>query len=423
MEDDLKKISDGALRDENGHLCLEGVPLEKVAKDYGTPCYLYSHQVLTNRINSLQAAFAPLSPLICYSVKANSNLTILKLMKHYGLGLDVVSEGELRRAIKVGFPSMKIVFAGVGKTTQEIDLAVKHQIFCLTVENEEELAQVEERAIKNRSCLRCLLRLNLDIDIDTHHYVKTAKKESKFGLDLTTAARLLTRRKKWLGARIVGIHFHLGSQIKETIGYELALKKAKAFCQENNFTPEILDIGGGFGIHYAPQDQVCPITTFASVIKEALARWAKVKLVLEPGRYLVGNSGFLLTEVLYIKQRPDGKTFVIVDAAMNDLVRPSFYNSYHHILPVRKTLGGTFVADVVGPICETGDYLARERRLPGSLKRGDLLVIAGAGAYGFSMASNYNSRRRPCEILVQDKNTSLIRKRESFSDLWRLEEL
>jgi len=421
MEEDIKVVSDGTLSYRENRLFLEESSWEEIGERYGTPCYVYSQQAIVSRIKALQFAFKSFSPLLCYSIKANSNLSILRLMKRWGLGLDVVSEGELRRAKKAGFSGSKIVFAGAGKTPAEIKLAVRHKIFCFNVENEEELDYIEKYAAGEKWAVNCALRLNLDVDVKTHHYVKTAKKNTKFGLDLETAASVVARREKWRWAKITGIHFHLGSQIKEPSGYSQALAKVKDFCERSKFFPKILDIGGGFGIVYNPAERISPLSAFSEVICSSLKQWPSVFLILEPGRFLVGSGGFLLTRVLYVKKR-GGKTFVIVDAAMNDLIRPSFYGSYHHIIPVRKKGSGQMMVDVVGPVCETGDYLAKERSIPGLLEPGDLVVVAGCGAYGFSMASNYNSRRRPCEVLVAGAKKYLIRKRESFQDLWRLEE-
>ncbi|HOJ40232.1 MAG TPA: diaminopimelate decarboxylase, partial [bacterium] len=309
MEEDLKIISDGALSYCRGNLFLEGCALEKIAADRGTPCYVYSTQVLRGRVSSLKEAFAPLSPLICYSVKANSNLTVLRLMKEENLGVDVVSEGELLRARKAGFPGEKIVFAGAGKSPQEIDLAVRWHLFCLTVENAEELDYIEKAGARYKFPVRCALRLNLNVDVDTHHYVKTSRKETKFGLDPEQAIPLIKNRRRWRWVRIAGLHFHLGSQIKEPSGYAQALSLVREFCEKTRFVPEILDIGGGFGISYRPDEHVVPISSFAQTVSGTLKGWCRTRVILEPGRYLVGTAGFLLTRVLYTKKRPGGKTF------------------------------------------------------------------------------------------------------------------
>jgi len=398
---------------------VEDAPARLIAERFGTPAYIYSESYLAGRIRALTHAFAPLSPRICYSIKANSNLAILKIMKRAGLCADIVSLGEMERALTAGFQPSDLVFAGVGKAPEEIEAGVARGIFCFNVENEAELGVIERYGRKFGRDVACNLRLNLDIDIDTHHYIKTSRHETKFGIDLAAARKILAGRRKYRRAKIRGFDFHLGSQIKEQSAYVKAVEMIAAFSRETGFAPEMFDLGGGFGIRYAPSDKVADIAVFGAKIGAALTKLPSVTtVILEPGRFLVGNAAVLLTRVLYVKERT-GKRFVIVDAAMNDLIRPSLYGSSHAILPVRKTAGRAVVADVVGPICESGDYLGKDVRFASMPKPGDLLVVASAGAYGFSMASNYNSRRRPCEVLVNGNRLRLIRKREEFEDLWR----
>ncbi len=264
------------------------------------------------------------------------------------------------------------------------------------------------------------MRLNLDIDIDTHHYIKTSKSENKFGIDLDFAKRIL--KKKFNFVEIKGIHFHLGSQIKEVSPYIKAIEKVKEFCRKNKFQPEILDIGGGFGIPYNIEDKIQPIEEFGRKITEELKNFNLKTVILEPGRFIVGNSGVLITKVLYVKKKK-GKNFIIVDAGMNDLIRPSLYESFHLIYPLCLKEGRKIKFDVVGPICETGDYLGKDREFPEGIKRGDFLVVMSAGAYGFSMSSNYNTRLRTPEVIVKDKEIKMIRKRETYSYLFEPEKI
>jgi len=353
-------------------------------------------------------------------MKSNSNLSILKIMKLNGLGADVVSEGEIRKALIAGFSPSDIVFAGVGKKEEEIEFAVKKNIFCFNVENEEEIEIIERIGEKFNRKVNINIRLNLDIDVDTHHYIKTSKSENKFGIDLDVSEKIL--KKKFSYVNIRGIHFHLGSQIKEVNPYLKAIEKVKDFCKKNKFQIEILDIGGGFGIPYKEDDKVQPIEEFGEKICEALKDFSFKTLIIEPGRFIIGNAGVLITKILYIKQKHT-KNFIIVDAGMNDLIRPSLYGSYHIIYPLKLKSGEKINYDVVGPICETGDYLGKDREFSINIKRGDYLVVMNAGAYGFSMSSNYNTRTRIPEVMVNKKKVKLIRKRETYSYLFEPEEI
>jgi len=418
-ETNIKVIFEDFFTYRKGAFYVEDTGVKDIASRYKTPSYVYSMNYLLSQVKKFKAAFAGADSLICYSVKANSNLKLLEMMKKEGYGADVVSEGELRGALIAGFPPEKIVFAGVGKKEEEIELGIKKKIYCFNIENEEELAYAEKYGKKYKREVICNLRLNLDIDVDTHHYVKTSKKETKFGLDLEKAEYLLKNRGKHKYAGIKGFHLHLGSQLKEVSPYMKALEAVEDFSKKTGFRPEIIDIGGGFGIAYSPGDRVAGISDFGGKITGAVREMGIKKLILEPGRFITGNTAVLLTEVLYVKKR-GGKTFVIVDAAMNDLIRPALYGSRHIILPVSKkpAAGGMVKADIVGPICETGDYLGKDVDVPSGIKKGDLLVIGSAGAYSFSMSSNYNSRLKPCELLVDGKKISVIRKRESYRCLW-----
>ncbi|MCM8806784.1 MAG: diaminopimelate decarboxylase [Candidatus Omnitrophica bacterium] len=394
---------------------VEEVEGEKIAIKFGTPVYVYSYNFLLNQIKKIKNAFSEIPAKICFSVKSNSNIHILKIMKENGLGADVVSEGEIRKAILAGFSPCDIVFAGVGKKESEIEFAIKKNIFCINVENEDELYIIEKLGKKYQKKVNVNIRLNLNIDVDTHHYIKTSKIENKFGIDIETAGNIL--KKKFNFVQIKGIHFHLGSQIKEVEPYIKGIETIKKFCQKNNFKPEILDIGGGFGIPYTYSDKIQDIEEFGKKIKESLKNFNLKTVILEPGRFIVGNSGVLISKILYIKKRKT-KNFIIVDAGMNDLIRPSLYNSYHLIYPINLKNGKTLKFDIVGPICETGDYLGKDRDFPENIKSGDYIVIMSAGAYGFSMSSNYNTRLRTPEVLVNGKNLKLIRKRESYSYLF-----
>lgn len=421
MEEGIEIIFDRFFGYMNGNFSAEEILLSDIDKKYGTPCYVYSKNSLLSNIEKFKQAFSGGGDcLICYSIKANSNLSLLKIMRNNGLGADVVSSGELYRALLSGFNPEKIVFAGTGKREDEIELGVRKKIYCFNIENEEEPEILNVYGKKYKRRVLCNIRLNLDMDVDTHHYVKTSKKETKFGLDIHKAADIIKGSKKNRYVDIKGFHLHLGSQIKVVSPYLTALNKVEDFCRELGFSPEIIDIGGGFGIPYSPSDIVKDIRDFGRQITEKTKKMGVKQLILEPGRYIIGNTAVLLTRVLYVKKRQD-KNFIIVDAGMNDLIRPAFYGSYHTILTVKKNskIEKTIRADVVGPICETGDYLGRDIEVPESIKGGDLLVIGSAGAYSFSMSSNYNSRPRACEVMVDGKKSVVIRKRESYTDLWK----
>lgn len=420
MEKNIDVIFGKFFTCEKGCFHAEKIDMKSLSDKYGTPCYVYSKNYLLSQIRKFKNAFSGIDTLICYSVKSNSNLSILRMLEKEGYGADVVSGGELRGALIAGFAPRKIVFAGVGKTEEEIEFGIKKNIFCFNIENEEELSLVEKYGRKYKKKIVCNLRLNLDIDVDTHHYIKTSKTETKFGIDAPAAEKILKNAGRHKYAQIKGFHLHLGSQLKDVSPYLKALEKVEEFSKKTGFVPEIIDLGGGFGIAYSTNDRVMDISISGGKITAALKKIGIQKLILEPGRFITGNTAVILTKVLYVKKR-DTKNFVIVDAAMNDLIRPALYGSRHTILPVIKKGGGgkTMKADIVGPICETGDYLGKDIDVPAGIKRGDLLVIANAGAYSFSMSSNYNSRLKPCEILVDGEKSSVIRKRESYKDLWK----
>jgi diaminopimelate decarboxylase len=401
---------------KNNRLYCEGVSVETLAKKFGTPLYVYSHATLIDHYNKLKSAFKQISPLICYSVKANSNLSILKTLVNAGSGLDIVSGGELFRAIKAGCPAEKIVYASVGKTDGEIRVSIKRGILFFNVESIAELENINRIAKVFNKTANIAIRINPDVEPKTHKFITTGKLTNKFGIDFKSAFDIIVQRHQFSNLNICGLHIHIGSQITESAPYVATILKVSSFIKKlkaQGISLEYLNIGGGLGIVYNNEN---PQTAekFAQKILPLLKQ-AGLKIIMEPGRFIVGNAGVLLTKVLYIKSSPL-KKFVIVDAGMNDLIRPALYEAYHQILPMQSRNVPYEKVDVVGPICESGDYLAKERRIARS-KAGDYLAVMGAGAYGCSMASNYNSRRRAAEVLVSGGKAVLIRKRETFTDL------
>lgn len=403
------------------YLYCENIRVLDLVRRYGSPLYIYSYKTLIDHFLKLKNAFKAIEPLICFSVKANSNLAILKALVDKGAGLDIVSGGELFRAIKIGCPHRKIVYASVGKTATEIEKAIKMRILFFNVESISELQNINHIAERLNRRIAVCIRINPDIEPRTHKYITTGKITNKFGIDFKSAYNILRRRMSFPRVDILGLHIHIGSQITESAPFINAISKLVRFIEklkEKNITLEYLNIGGGLGIIY---DKERPQTAkeFASRVLPLLKR-ARLKIILEPGRFIVGNAGILVSKILYIKNTPR-KKFVIVDAGMNDLIRPSLYGAYHQISPLVKTRSQKSEVrsqkyDVVGPICESADFFARDRRLPG-VQEGDYLAIMGAGAYGFSMSSNYNSRCKPAEVMVVRGKTFLIRKRENYSDL------
>ncbi len=400
-------------------LYCENIRIAKLADRFGTPLYVYSYKTLIDHYLKLKFAFAKINPLICYSVKANSNLAILKALVDKGAGLDIVSGGELFRALKSGVLAEKIVYASVGKTDAEITAAISKGILFFNVESLSELENINRIAKKLKTFARVAIRINPDVEAKTHKYITTGRITNKFGIDLDSAYKILLLRPRFSNLDVCGLHIHIGSQITESAPFVAAIKKVSDFIhrlQDKGVFLEYLNIGGGLGIIY---DREIPQTAqiYADEIIPLLQKTG-LKIIMEPGRFIVGNAGILVTKVLYIKNTPK-KKFIIVDAGMNDLIRPSLYSAYHNILALHKT-SKTEKADVVGPICESGDFFAKERKIP-KTKKGDYLAVMSAGAYGFSMSSNYNSRLRPIEIMVAGNKISVIRRRESFSDLIRNE--
>jgi len=409
-------------RYEGGSLCCEGVSLDRIARRFGTPAYVYSHAALMDGYESLDKAFASLPHLICYSVKSNSNLAVLRAMAKSGAGFDIVSGGELWRVLKTGASPRKIVFAGVGKTEDEIALAVEKRILFLTVESPAELELIEKVARRRGAVAGIAFRINPGVDPHTHRYITTGAAENKFGLDLRSALEAYNKSLRMKHLLPIAIQMHIGSQITETAPYVCAIRKVRPLLQQlwaRGINLRFFDIGGGMGIVYR-KERPPTAKSFAAAILPELKSLG-LHLILEPGRFIAGNAGVLLTKVLYVK-KGSVKNFVIVDAGMNDLIRPSLYGAYHEILPVRRRRAARMHADIVGPVCESGDFLGLDRTLARPVA-GDLLAVMGAGAYGFAMSSNYNSRRRAAELLVHGKSVDLIRAREQFEDLARRERI
>ncbi len=402
--------------------CCEGLRLRELAERHGTPLYVYSYKTLIGHFEKLRSAFAAISPLICYSVKANSSLAILKALVDRGAGLDIVSGGELYRAKAVGTPPERIVYASVGKTEAEIAEALKCRILFFNVESQPELAAIDRVAARMHRTAHVALRLNPDVEPKTHSYITTGKLTNKFGIDFATAERIIRAAAAFPHVRIRGLHIHIGSQITESAPFVAAIRKIAHFIETLRRHGQMIDylnIGGGLGITY---DEEAPQTAarFAGKVLPLL-RGLGVRVIMEPGRFIVGNAGVLVTRVLYVKKTP-AKTFIIVDAGMNDLIRPALYGAYHSIVPLMKPMAGARRSrvDVVGPICESGDFFAKARLLA-PVEAQEYLAVMSAGAYGFSMSSNYNSRRRAEEVLVAGNRACVIRSREGYEDLVRRE--
>jgi len=403
-------------------LYCEGVSVEDLAKRFGTPLYVYSYHTLIDHFVKLEKAFSSVKALICYSVKANSNLAILKSLVDKGAGLDIVSGGELFRALKAGCPPQRIVYASVGKTDREIEEAIRRGILSFNVESLPELENINRISTRLGRTAQVAIRINPDVEAKTHKFITTGKITNKFGIDFESAYKILFLQRKFSRVRITGLHIHIGSQITTSAPFVGAVKKVSEFIaqlRKMGIQLEYLNIGGGMGIIY---DHESPQTAriYAAKVLPYLKKTG-LKIILEPGRFIAGNAGILVTKVLYVKSTPK-KKFVIVDAGMNDLVRPALYEAYHRILPLRKASAATQKVDIVGPICESGDFFAKARKMP-ALKEGAYLAVMSAGAYGFSMASNYNSRPRPEELMVIKDRIFVIRKRESSQDLVRNEEI
>jgi diaminopimelate decarboxylase len=416
----------------NGELFCEGVTAERIAREVGTPAYVYSKATLLHHYRQVADAFKELKPTVCYSIKSSGNLHLCRVLAEAGCGFDVTSGGELFRALQAGGDPRKIIYAGVGKTDEEIREAINAGIAAFNIESEAEIENIDRVAGRMGRTAVGALRVNPDVDPKTHAKTTTGKKETKFGVDIDRAERVFEQYRSLKSLRLGGLHIHIGSPVYEIQPYVDAVEKITALIERltaRGHRIEWLDLGGGFAVNYKKPDQALPVTEHAKALVPLL-RGKPYKIALEPGRYIVGNAGILLTRVLYRKVG-GAKRFVIVDAAMNDLIRPTLYESYHFIWPAKPHAGADVLAtrdadimpadggetvDVVGPICESGDYLAKDRMLPRT-ERGDLLAVFTAGAYGFAMSSNYNNRPRAPEVLVDGDSFKVIRRRETYEDL------
>lgn len=403
---------------KEGQFCAENVPMERIVERVGTPLYIYSYNTFTRHFKVFDSAFKDVPHITCYSCKANPNLSLLKTIAVSGGGVDIVSGGELYAALSASIPSEKIVFSGVGKTEEEITYAAKSRIAMINVESEDELNVAATVGKKLRRQIPVSIRVNPEIDAKTHPYITTGLKKNKFGLLWNDARRLydFMAADRWLDP--VGISSHIGSQITEISPFTEAVRSLKRMVNElkqAGIMLRYMDIGGGLGITYKNELPPHPEEYAGAVTSEL--KEGGLTIILEPGRVIVGNSGVFVTKVLYVKMTGE-KIFYIVDGAMNDLVRPALYDAYHEIVPVRENKTQNVVADVVGPVCESGDFLAKGRELP-ALKPGDLVAVMSAGAYGFSMSSNYNLRKKVPEVLVKDDEFFVVRKRERNADLLR----
>ena len=403
---------------QQGELYCEQVPVSRIAKELGTPCYIYSHETLIRHFHAYDSAFKDIPHVIAFAMKANSNLAILRLMAREGSGVDIVSGGELFRAMKAGVPASKIVFAGVGKSPDEIRDALKANILMFNVESAAEIRAINDVAASVGMKARIALRINPDVDPKTHPYISTGMKKSKFGIAADRALEEYKIASSMSHIDVVGVHAHIGSQLTDVTPFVDSLRKVVALIdtlKSHDINIRYLNIGGGLGITYS--DEKPPLPQDLAHAISPLVKGLGLTLVMEPGRVIVGNAGILVTKALYEKAG-ETKHFVIVDAAMNDLIRPSLYGAYHEIRPVNEAAAHRpkQMVDIVGPVCESGDFLAKDRSLP-NIQPDDLLAVMSAGAYGFVMASNYNSRPRVPEVLVKGGEFHVIRDRETYDDL------
>ncbi len=402
---------------KNDQLFAENVPLEKIASEYGTPCYVYSRATLERHWHAFNDAFADQPHLICYSVKANSNIAILNLLARLGSGFDIVSVGELERVLKAGGDPKKVVFSGVGKRLDEMQRALEVGIHCFNIESTAELERLQQVAASMDKIANISIRVNPDVDAGTHPYISTGLKENKFGIDINIAEDVYQQAAEMSHIQIIGIDCHIGSQLTEVAPFMDALERLLDLAdrlKEKNIAIQHLDLGGGLGVRYKDENPPLPSDYTKHLFTNERLR--EYQIIIEPGRAIAANTAVLLTTVEYLKHSEE-KNFAIVDAAMNDLIRPSLYQSWQEIIPLdRAKKGDTQHYDIVGPICESGDFLGKDREL--SLQQGDLLAIRSAGAYGFTMASNYNTRPRAAEVLVDNDSSALIRKRESIESLF-----
>ncbi len=408
---------------ENGELVADGVKVRDIVEEVGTPVYIYSKKHFVEQFKRFSGAFKR-EHLVCFAVKANSNLAVINTFAKLGAGADIVSKGELFRALKAGIEPKKIVFSGVAKTEGEIEYALSNGIFMFNVESKDELYTINSVAKRVEKRAPISFRINPDVDPKTHPYISTGLKKNKFGVPYNEALELYLEAEKLDGVEIVGVQFHIGSQLLDTTPiYDASLRIAELIreLEKRGVSVSVVDVGGGVGIVYNEEEDKEPsLDEYARQVESAFEGF-DVKLVFEPGRFLVGNGGILVSRVVYHKTNVN-KKFMIVDAGMNDLLRPSLYNAYHKIEPVVKKGREKVVCDIVGPICETGDFFARDYEIE-DVENGECIAVFSAGAYGFTMASNYNSRPKPAEVLVEDGSFRVVRKRETLDDLIRGETL
>ena len=406
----------------NDQLCCEEVALAKIAEEYGTPTYVYSRDALERAYLAYAEALEGRDDLVCYAVKANSNLAVLNVLARLGAGFDIVSAGELDRVLRAGGDAAKVVFSGVGKQPHEIVKALNAGIRCFNIESESELERVNDVAASENKIAAISFRVNPDVDAGTHPYISTGLKENKFGIDIDDAVRIYSRAAAMENVDVVGMDCHIGSQLTEVAPFLDAMDRVLALVDrlaEQDIVIKHLDLGGGLGVCYTDEVPPTPQEYIAAVLEKLGDR--KLELIFEPGRSIAANAGVMLTRVEFLKCTGE-KNFAIIDGAMNDLIRPALYSAYQEIVPVMLRESGEEKSwDLVGPVCETGDFLGKDRAL--NLEPGDLLAVCSAGAYGFVMASNYNSRGRPAEVMVDDSQFHLIRKRETLADLVRGEQL
>jgi diaminopimelate decarboxylase len=418
----------------NGKLFCEGISVQALAEKHGTPLYIYSQQTLAGHFQSLDGALRTLNHRVCFAVKSNSNLAVLRVLARLGAGFDIVSEGELRRVIAAGGSPQSCVFAGVGKTEDEIAFALRRNIYCFNAESGAELARISRVAARLKIIAPVAVRINPDVDAHTHCKITTGTYQTKFGIQLEDVERTYARAATLPYLRLLGIQMHIGSQLTETRPYELAVKKVLPLVGRLAVRHglEFFSIGGGLGIVYdhalasgspawwksAPARGIMTPARYAERLLPLLKPLG-LKILVEPGRFIVGNAGILVTRVQYVK-RTGRKNFVIVDAAMNDLMRPALYDSFHEIIPVAQRNGKRIASDVVGPVCESADYFCKDRPLP-AVGEGDCLALLSAGAYGFVMASNYNARPLAAEILVHGKQAAVVRRRQNVEEIWAAE--
>jgi diaminopimelate decarboxylase len=412
-------------------LFCEGVAVESLAKKHGTPLYVYSQGTLTEHFRKLDAAMSPVKHMVCFAVKSNSNLSVLRTLANLGAGFDIVSGGELQRVIAAGGDPRQCVFAGVGKTEDEIEFALRRNVYSFNAESEPELQRINNVAARLKKIAPVAVRVNPGVDACTHAKITTGTYENKFGIQFEQVEGVYARASKLRNLRLRGVQMHIGSQITEATPFEKAVHKVLPLVRrlQENYALEFFSIGGGLGIVYQPalasgaaawwktsaaKDILTPEKYAARLVP--LLKSPGLKILMEPGRFISGNAGILVMRVEYVK-RTGKKNFVIVDAAMNDLIRPAFYDSYHEIVPLARKGNSTLKSDVVGPICESGDYFCKDRPLP-EVGEGDYLALLSAGAYGFAMASNYNTRPLAAEILVSGKRAAVARERQPVKKIW-----